>query len=388
MHVAGGLYRELCDFPAWDETFGSGGRAAAAISRQSPGSTLHTYVSGHGNTGVDALRALGVDVSITPSDVAVAFAYFHPLSRPHIEPRPSHIRQQKAMVVEGTAVLRFGFLEGDAIVQAKSAVYDPQTSRDPIPFGFNGSKADGLALVLNELELRTASGADDLVEGAARLMRDQKAGVVIAKGGAKGALVFVRDQDPVSVPAYRSSRVFKIGTGDVFSAMFALHWAEQGLPPHTAADLASRSVSAYCSTMQLPLPEGAIDSAVPLALGVQGWVLLEGDGSTIGRRFALEEARFHLGGLGVEVHCPQLNALRSMPVTRPSARLLITDGMTQAQRSTALAGMGDGRPVVVLDECHAFADVAVDHSGVVVVDDFVTALYFAAWAAVEPRAVD
>jgi hypothetical protein len=389
MDVAGGLYRELCDFPAWDEMFGSGGRAAAAVSRQSPGSTLHTYVSGHENKGVDALRALGVIVSTIPSDVAVAFAYFHPLSRPHIEPRPGHILQQKAMLVHGAAVLRFGFLEGDAVVHAKCAVYDPQTSHDPAPFNFNGSKAESLALVLNELELRTASGVDDLTEGAARLMQDQKADVVIAKGGANGALVFVHGQDPVSVPAYRSSRVFKIGTGDVFSALFALHWAERGLSPHLAADLASRSVSAYCSTMQLPLPDGATETSVPLAVGIHGWVLLKGNGSTIGRRFALEEARFHLGGLGVEVHCPQLKALRPTPVTRPSALLLVADGMTQEQCTAALADIPSGMPVVVLDECHVLAGVVeVEHPGIVVVDDFVTAVYFAAWASVEPRVVD
>ncbi|MGA9671374.1 MAG: hypothetical protein WBQ94_19335 [Terracidiphilus sp.] len=43
MHIVGGFYREICYIPPWNAVFGSGGRAAAAVSRLSPGSVLHTY---------------------------------------------------------------------------------------------------------------------------------------------------------------------------------------------------------------------------------------------------------------------------------------------------------------------------------------------------------
>ena len=43
MKIVGGTYREVCQHPHWDALFGSGLRAAAALSNLSPGTELHTY---------------------------------------------------------------------------------------------------------------------------------------------------------------------------------------------------------------------------------------------------------------------------------------------------------------------------------------------------------
>ncbi|CDZ31061.1 Hypothetical protein, partial CDS, partial [Neorhizobium galegae bv. officinalis] len=43
MHIAGGLYRELCVHPHWDCLLGSGGRAARALSKISPGTNFSCY---------------------------------------------------------------------------------------------------------------------------------------------------------------------------------------------------------------------------------------------------------------------------------------------------------------------------------------------------------
>ena len=167
MQIAGGLYRELCETPKWNAQFGSGGRAAAAVSALSPGSTLHTYARDESSPGADELSDLGVRLSRTHSDIAIAFAYFHPLSQPHIEPRPGSFPQQPPIHVSGDVVLRFGFLEGSAIVHAVRAIYDPQTAVRPEPFGANGSTAKRLALVMNELELCRYAGCTDLATAAA-----------------------------------------------------------------------------------------------------------------------------------------------------------------------------------------------------------------------------
>jgi len=216
MHIAGGLYRELCQVPAWDAVFGSGGRAAAAVSALSPGSTLYTYVEDFESSRAISLKELGIELRLSPRPTPIVFAYFHPLSRPHIQPPPDEIARQPPIQVNGDAALRFGFLEGDAVVAARRAVYDPQTWRNPALFGANGSVAEELAIVLNELELRSAAGLNDLKSAASLLMESQGAAVIVAKGGARGAMVFERGGRAAHVPAYRSSRVFKIGTGDVF----------------------------------------------------------------------------------------------------------------------------------------------------------------------------
>ena len=278
-------------------------------------------------------------------------------------------------------MLRFGFLEGDAVVAARRAVYDPQTWRNPALFGANGSVAEELAIVLNELELRSAAGQNDLKSAASLLMESQGAVVIVAKGGARGAMVFERGGRAAHVPAYRSSRVFKIGTGDVFSAIFAHHWAERRLTAVEAADVASRSVAAYCCAGILPLAHDALRNQVSVKSAAPGVVVIEGSVDTIGQRYTMEEARFVLRELGVEVASPALDGTSN---TTAGAVLVLADGfaddvVAQVQRAKAA-----GTPVVILRERGAREnDAPVEGNDVTVTDDFTSAIYFSAWAAAE-----
>ncbi|MCC4113882.1 carbohydrate kinase family protein [Aromatoleum toluclasticum] len=381
MHIAGGLYRELCHMPAWDAVFGSGGRAAAAVAKLSPGSTLHTYAEDFESPDVTSLEELGIEMRLSPRPTAVVFAYFHPLSRPHVQPPPDEIVRQPIIHVSGNAVLRFGFLEGDAVVDARRAVYDPQTWRDPVQFGANGSVAGELAIVLNELELRSAAGLDDLSSAASCLIERQGAAVIVVKRGTRGAIVFERGGRVAQVPAYRSSRVFKIGTGDVFSAIFAHHWAETGLPAVEAADVASRSVAAYCGSARLPLANDALRDQESVNSTSPGTVALVGSVVTIGQRYTIEEARFVLRELGVEVTCP---ALDGRPCMDAAAVLVLADGLGDDGVEQMRRAQSVGTPIVVLREgCAREMDTLVGETAVKVTDDFASALYFAAWAAAE-----
>lgn len=380
MHIVGGFYREQCYIPAWDAEYGSGGRAAAAVSTLSPGSTLHTYAEDFDSEGVISLKKLGINMIISPRPTAIVFAYFHPLSRPHIQPPPDEIERQLKIAVSGDAVLRFGFLEGDAIVDARRAVYDPQTWRNPVPFGANGSVAGELAIVLNEFELRSATGLDDLNLAAWHLMEHQNAVVVVAKGGVRGAMVFERGSRAIPIPAYRSSHVFKIGTGDVFSAIFAYYWAEKRLPAVDAADIASRSVAAYCSVGRLPLADDQLRHLVPIKFIAPGSVLLEGAVDTLGQRYIIEEARFVLRELGVEVFCPALDGTLN---STAKAVLVLADGLDN-EAAKHIRAKTTGIPVVVLREGREqAADTLIDGADVTIIDDFSSALYFAVWAAAE-----
>ena len=44
LHIVGGFYEELCLYPHWHQNFGSGGRAAAALSAFGEKICFHTYV--------------------------------------------------------------------------------------------------------------------------------------------------------------------------------------------------------------------------------------------------------------------------------------------------------------------------------------------------------
>lgn len=326
------------------------------------------------------LEHLGINLQLAPRSTPIAFAYFHPLSRPLIEPPVATISPEQPLRVDGRAVLRFGFVEGDAIVTAQHAVYDPQTWRDPQPFGKNGSCAGSLAIVLNELELRSASGLEEIEEGANVLLQAEEANVVVVKRGTRGATVFESNGRRSQIPAYRSSRVFKIGTGDVFSALFAQLWAEGGCEASVAADLASRYVADYCSTRHLPV------APIPQATdvvgeGIAGIVLLEGAVDTLGCRYAMEEARYGLRELGVQVTSPALGE-HGDNGDSPAAVLVLADGINPITMERLLDTANSGVPMIVLREGGGSTiEDQLNASVVKTTDDFTSALYFVAWEA-------
>lgn len=377
MHIVGGLYRELCEIPCWDFTMGSGGRAAMATIRLSPGSEFHTYASSADNSTLLELQRRGVIVSTYARPTPIVFAYFHPLSSPHIQPPRETLGRLPALQVTGEAVLRFGFLEGDAIITADRAVYDPQTWRNPQPFSENGSSARELAVVLNELELREAAGINHLDQAARHLIKETGAQVVVVKKGACGASVYDAAGSISHVPAYRSSKVFKIGTGDIFSAIFAVYWAERRMPASQAADLASRSVSLYCETRTFEFAPLSLSQRHPVAARAGARICIESGTESVGQRYALEEARFALRELGMEVMCPETE--EDAYTWNADAMLVIDDSLSPRALARVRKAQAQGRPIVVLRErSHATVSLTSDNE---VTNDFASAIYLAAWAA-------
>lgn len=380
MHIAGGLYRELCEVPAWDQHLGSGARAAAAIIEISPESTLHTFVEEPNSEAVRNLEALGVRVVPNHTTVSIAFSYFHPLSRPLVIPKLDTIAKYGLMSIEAPSVLRFGMLEGSAVVTARRAVYDPQTSQDPENFRSNGSTADALAIVLNEDEVRAMAGRDSVEEGAKQLLTDSRADVIIVKRGSKGLMVC----DAISqiyMPAYKSPRVFKIGTGDIFSAVFAVHWAELNCTPALAADIASRAVATYADLVQLPVPVMPEHHYPKIPIGTPGIILLEGSIGTLGERYVLEEARYCLRMLGGDVVCPKLDRLTSDDL-EISAVLVCADGYGDDISYLFRLARGGSKVVVFSEKDTNISSRLIEESNAVVMSDFTTAIYHSYWASV------
>lgn len=387
MDIAGGVYKESCLVPEWNAEYGSGGRAAAAIAALSPGVILHTYASTPHSSGLDALTSLGVDVRVHPASHGIAFAYFHPLSNPHIEPRRHAITRHAPIQVSAEAVLRFGFLEGDAVVTANRAVHDPQTFVEPERFAANGSRAEELALVLNEEEARALSGEHDVRDAARALLHYERAEVVVVKAGVRGALVAERGGDMTEVPAYRSDRVFKIGTGDVFSSVFAFEWAERKRGAPEAATLASQSVSRYCSTRRLPLSADPFLPGRPVIVDGPPVVLLVGETATIGQRYVMEEARYRLNELGATVVSPALDAIQQVDAKILTSALFVADAASADLESQLQRLLDENVPIVLFDErVGSEAPTQGVESRVCAIDDFASAVYFAFWAASPKRA--
>lgn len=389
--VVGGVYAEHCVEPFWDDVYGSAGRAAAAVSGASP-VRLFSYRAAPIADGLENLsRVYGFDLDGPVVPESVSFSYMHSLAVPRIVPRPDAIVRHEPIVVDDNVVLRFGMLEGAAVVRARRAVYDPQSAFDPEPFSANGSNADELALILNRLEARKLTSEAEPERAIARLFEGEGAAVVVLKMGGHGALVATRD-GVSRVPAYRSERVFKIGSGDVFSGAFTLFWGHEGRSPAEAADLASRATSHYCGTRSLPIPSAdklAVMELDPVTPG-NGRVYLAAPFFDLGQRWIVEEARSLLLDMGVDVFSP-LHDVGSGPgylvapqdlagLDRADAVLAILNGADVGTVFELGYAIAKGLPVVALAQNMRAEDLKmVEGTGGFVVEDLVSAIYHVVW---------
>ena len=370
--------------------FGSGLRAASAVAHLSPKTVLHTYGFEDWKEDIEhSAVALGCVANVRPISEGISFSYEHPLSIPH--QIPAAPKQHLSLRVEGPVVLRFGFVEGDAVVDADYAVFDPQSGKESTSFRANGSRAQHLAVVLNEEEAaaNTAEGA----AAAISLMNHHGAEVVVIKRGPRGATVYSRDGHTSVVSPYWSNRVFKIGSGDVFSAAFALYWGERKLDPATAADLASKSVSYFVDGHVLPLDDVEQDLKRRIVAGSsEGKIYLAGPFFDLAQRWMIEETLRVLTKLGANVFSPlhevgtghiaviaqaDLNGLHGC-----SKVLALLDGMDPGTVFEVGYARALGIPVVALVERSDSEHLTmIEGSGCDVVNDFATAIYRVLWTA-------
>ena len=56
IHVVGGVYREYCVHPRWNEIYGSAGRAALAIATMGTSVVLHSYMDREAQDVLAAFR--------------------------------------------------------------------------------------------------------------------------------------------------------------------------------------------------------------------------------------------------------------------------------------------------------------------------------------------
>jgi nucleoside 2-deoxyribosyltransferase len=394
IHVAGGVYEERCLQPVWETLYGSGGRAAAALASRRPQQVvLTTYVGDVWRRNLEARASqAGFKVNATAIDKTAVFSYVHPLSVPVIYPSLHLIHRAQPLQGDGEIVLRFGMLEGDAVVRGRRVVYDPQSATNPEFFRHNGSTADLLAVVANGYEVALLTGERDALRGAREILAREAAEVVVVKRGSRGALVLTASSS-ADVPAYETPFVFSIGSGDMFAAAFALFWGEENRDPVAAADLASRATARYCESQEAVIPEATELSAAnmkPVNAKPGGRAYLAAPFFNIQQRWLVEEARLHMKHIGLDVFSPAHDVGVGSAEQVAPADLA---GLAQCDRVLALVDGADTGtlfevgyarardiPVVALAESLSEEQLKMlAGSGCMVTNDFATAIYKVAW---------
>lgn len=402
IHVVGGVYREYCVHPRWNEIYGSAGRAALALATMGTPVTLHSYLN---DEALQVMKDKSVwfdafDIRATPVTDTVGFTYLYDMAVPEIHKVPD--RPYAPLQVSEAHVVRFGMLEGDAVVDAEWAVYDPQNVGSAQPFGLNGSKAGHLALVLNAWEAAQMAGLPGAhpSQSAPVLAQSQSAEVVVVKMGAEGAFVWTAS-GTAQVPAYRTSKVWKIGSGDCFVAHFANAWIYEGRSPAEAAEIASRATAFYCQTQGFPNADTlAAQQFAPVALsdaylrGVRRQVYLAGPFFDLAQVWMVQQARSNLLEMGLRVFSPYhdigLGSAEDVVskdlegIAASDIVLALTDGLDAGTIYEIGYARALDRPVIVYSERHKGESLKMmEGSGCIICSDYTTALYATLWEAVK-----
>jgi hypothetical protein len=302
--IIGGTYIEVCEDPAYYELYGSGLRAALALSTAIPDINFKTCVA---EEEMDKLLAVctghQIIPTITPITSTITFAYMHPLKKPVMYPELNNGSVFELSGLQGENVLYYGMAEAIVPVNAKRLVYDPQSL---MRFSDTKSTAEHLALILNKKEARyfcRSHVSDDIEEMGAELRSLENAQVVVIKDGSQGAWVF--DEEGIThVPVFQTNTVWPIGSGDIFSAVFAWQWMHNGKPAKEAALTASKFTATYCSTRLLPLPLKPLKFTALKPKGKKNKIYLAGPFFTQSERWLIQELKDALEDFGNEVFSP------------------------------------------------------------------------------------
>jgi hypothetical protein len=323
LSIVGGAYREVCLDPTWDYLFGSGVRAAAAVSalasQRKRSVKLHCWISESEQQELDLVaKTFGFELAAMGRSQAIEFQYDHPLGPPRLFPAAKDIEPAAPPTIETENALVFGLIETQPIIHASRLVYDPQAGANAIPLAQTGHKAKQTAIVANATEVkamlslagRSASTKDGgAATSGAQLLKSANVDVVVVKNGADGAFL-ITAEGKARIPSYDVSAVFPIGSGDVFSAIFALHWAEFRSDPLRAATLASAATAIYCESRCLPVPLELVQRhrtmrQAPMPSQKRYTVYLAGPLYTVSQLWLLSECKRCLEEQGVQVFSPK-----------------------------------------------------------------------------------
>lgn len=400
MRIVGGIYRERSVFPEDDVIYGSGGRAAAALSLMNPDITLTSFVGENRRRDIEyhvkELWKLKLDAYAVPE--IVSFTYYHGLSSPIIRPTRLPVESAPDIKISDDVILQFGMLEGSAVVDGKKVVYDPQNPESPERFDSHGSTANELTYVLNRRESYKLTGQHDAALAAKVLLDQPTVKVVVIKSGANGANVYTATTTD-HVAAYATSTVWPIGSGDVFAAAYAHFWGTENTSPLEAAQYASRAAALYCGQKQIPLHRDSLtvtDFIFPILKPTRkpsdAKIYLAGPFFTMSQLWLVEEARSALRNAGFNVFSPYHDvgigdADKVVPadiqgIEDSDVMLALCDGLDAGTLFEIGYAVKKGLPVVAFGEQTSDEAMKMLYGTKCnVFRDFTSAIYHAQWKA-------
>lgn len=244
--VIGGTYREIDYDEISEEIYGSGFRGVNFLIENDCEVDFFTI----GNNDIKSYLKesqkvySNLKINLFPCKDLITFHYSFSLDNPNIYPNISNISKNNLINVTAENIIAFGMLESDFEINGEKVVYDPQTSIKPNKFSDFG-KAKDLVYIVNKNEAISIANSDDINLIKDCFFKIEKVIAFIIKDGPFGATLYFEENE-FTIPSYITNNVFKIGSGDIFTASFAYYWMQKKLSIEESAKNASKSTALYC----------------------------------------------------------------------------------------------------------------------------------------------
>ncbi len=396
MKVIGGIYREICLDPRSDNLYGSAMRSVIALSKGCNDLSLVGMVEPELKEEVMRLaKTFKFKTEIKGRAKEIGFIYDTPLSSPRLYGlKTNAIRRIEASAAN---IICFAMVEANIKVSADHLVVDPQglsEMEERISWS-----ANHLAIVANRWEavalLRTTVNSDpeDL---AIRLREKYDAEVAIVKCGAIGA-VMSDSRGIQRIPAYYTNKLNPIGSGDVFSSVFAFYWTELHVDPKIAAENASKATAEWVMNGPLQVIDThknvtAPNAEVPI-LGQSSAIYLAAPFFTVAERLFVDLCRNALTNLGAKVFSPLHDvgvgntediAMRDLEGLKASnAIFAVLDGMDPGTLFEVGYGAAIRKPIVIYVSNEKNNDLTMlKANNMHIHDDLASAIYDAVWSGI------
>ncbi|RXK01175.1 nucleoside 2-deoxyribosyltransferase [Arcobacter sp. CECT 8986] len=398
INVIGGFYKELCLYPEWDYNYGSGGRASAILSSLGAEVCFHSYVHKEKEKEFKYFsKTFRIKTNTFFSSEMINFEYYHSLSAPNIHTLNNPIETQVQMNIKEDIVICYGMMESlNPIVNANYLIYDPQSENNPSLITENGSTFNHLAIVMNVEEAKNFTKKENIDLIVKDLFeKTHQLEVLILKDGPFGAYLF-HDDKYFHIDAYETENVFKIGSGDVFVAVFGYLWAKEKIEPTAAAQKASLATALYCNDQVLQIKRESLNNlGLFKKVGIDKTkfdkkIYLAGPFFTMADRWLIEEAKFQLEKFGANVFSPlhDVGYGKSDTVAKEDLKGVDESNILYAVLNDYDPGtifevgyaISKGIPVVIFIENKTPINMTMfEGSGCIIESDFATSIYKVIW---------
>ena len=209
--IVGGTYFEFCQDPHYYQLYGSGLRAACALSNFKDKIKLISCVGEQDLTIAQLIcNSFKIRSKYYTSKATVRFDYYHPLSIYKFTEEPYSIDISD---VQAENILYYDMLETQVKIKSNYAVYDAQNEKS---FRLTSSSVEHLAVILNlqaALNLSNITNKNDFKNIGKYILESENADLVVIKNGPKGAYL-IEKKKLTFIPVFLTTSVWPIGSGD------------------------------------------------------------------------------------------------------------------------------------------------------------------------------